>query len=89
MDRQCGSGHNPQQGQKCLDPKDLNKAVICPKYQIPTLEELLPKFIKAKVFGTLDAKDGFYQVELDEYSGLKTTFWTPLVDISTKDSHLE
>jgi len=61
----------------CLDPNDLNKAVIRPKYQMPTLDELLPKLNKAKVFSTLDAKDGFYQVGLDESSSLKTTFWTP------------
>ena len=29
------------------------------------------------MFITLDAKDGFYQVGLDERSSLKTTFWTP------------
>ena len=61
----------------CLNPQDLNKAVIRPKYQMPTLDELLPKLSKAKVFTTLDAKDGFYQVRLDEQSSLKTTFWTP------------
>ena len=61
----------------CLDPKDLNTAVIRPKYQLPTLDELLPKLSRAKVFRTLDAKDGFYQVGLDENSSLKTTFWTP------------
>ena len=61
----------------CLDPQDLNKAVIRPKYQMPTLEELLPKLSKAKVFTTLDAKGGFYQVGLDEQSSLKTTFWAP------------
>ena len=61
----------------CLDPQDLNKAVIRPKYEMPTLDELLPKLSKAKVFTTLDAKDGFYHVELDEQSSLKTTFWTP------------
>ena len=38
---------------------------------------MLPKLSKAKVFSTLDAKDGFYQVGLDEESSLKTTFWTP------------
>ena len=43
----------------CLDPKDLNKAVLRPKYQMPTLEEILPKLNGAKVFTTLDAKDGF------------------------------
>ena len=61
----------------CLDPKDLNKAVKRPKYQMPTLEEVLPKLNKAKVFTTLDAKDGFYQISLDEKSSKLTTFWTP------------
>ena len=28
----------------CMDPKDLNTAVIRLKYQLPTLDELLPKF---------------------------------------------
>ena len=36
----------------CLDPRDLNKAVIHPKYQMPTLDELLPKLSKAKVYST-------------------------------------
>ena len=61
----------------CLDPRDLNKAIQRPKYQMPTLEEILPKLSKAKVFTTLDAKDGFYQIGLDEESSKKTTFWTP------------
>ena len=61
----------------CLDPRDLNKAIQRPKYQMPTLEKILPKLSKAKVFTTLDAKDGFYQIGLDEESSKKTTFWTP------------
>ena len=61
----------------CLDPRDLNKAIQRPKYQMPTLEEILPKLSKAKVFTTLDTKDGFYQIGLDEESSKKTTFWTP------------
>ena len=60
----------------CLDPRDLNKAIQRPKYQMPTLEEVLPRLSKAKVFTTLDAKDGFYQIGLDEASSKKTTFWT-------------
>ena len=67
----------PKKIRICLDPKDLNKAVLRPKYQMATLDEVLPKLSKAKVFSTLDAKDGFYQVGLDEESSLKTTFWTP------------
>ena len=45
--------------------------------QLPTLDELLPKLSRARVFSTLDAKDGFYQVGLDENSSLKNTCWTP------------
>ena len=61
----------------CLDPQELNKAIQRPKYQMPTLEELLPKLCEAKIFSTLDAKDGFYQISLDETSSKLTTFWTP------------
>jgi len=61
----------------CLDPQDLNKAIKRPKYQMPTLEEVLPKLNNTKVFSTLDAKDGFYQIALDEESSKMTTFWTP------------
>ena len=44
---------------------------------MPTLDELLPKLNNPKVFSTLDAKDGFYQIALDEASSKLTTFWTP------------
>ena len=58
-------------------PPDLNRAIKRPKYQMPTVDEVLPKLAKAKVFTVLDAKDGFYQVKLDKESSLVTTFWTP------------
>ena len=61
----------------CIDPKDLNKAIQRPKYQIPTLEEILPQLADARVFSVLDAKDGFHQVKLDSPSSYLTTFWTP------------
>ena len=44
---------------------------------MPTVEEVLPKLSKAKVFTVLDAKDEFHQVKLDNESSLLTTFWTP------------
>jgi len=61
----------------CIDPRDLNKAIKRPKYQMPTLEELLPTLSKARIFSVLDAKDGFHQVKLDDASSELTTFWTP------------
>ena len=68
----------PQKIRICLDPKDLNRAVQRPKFQMPTLEELLPELSKARIFSSFDAKDGFYQVSLDDESSKLTTFWTPL-----------
>lgn len=44
----------------CLDPKDLSKAHKRPKYQMLTLDELLPRLNNAKVFSTLDSKGEFY-----------------------------
>ena len=62
----------------CIDPKDLNRAIIRNHYPIPTLEDVLPQLSRAKCFSLLDAKDGFFQVKLAEGSRKLTTFWTPL-----------
>lgn len=68
----------PQKIRICLDPKYLNRAIHRPKLQMPTLEELLSELSKGRIFSSFDAKDGFYQVSLDEESSKLTTFWTPL-----------
>ena len=61
----------------CIDPKDLNQALKRPHYPMPTIDEVLPRLANAKVFSVLDAKDGFWQVKLEEESSYLTTFWTP------------
>ena len=61
----------------CIDPKDLNKALKRSHYPMPTIEEILPELSKAKVFSVADARNGFWQVKLDEPSSYLTTFWTP------------
>ena len=68
----------PRKLRVCIDPRDLNRAIKAPKYQMSTGDEVLPKLSKAKVFTVLDAKDGFHQVKLDNESSLLTTFWTPI-----------
>ena len=60
-----------------IDPLDLNRAIKRPKYQMPTVVEVLLKLSRAKVFTVLDAKDGFHKVKLDNESSLLTTLWTP------------
>ena len=61
----------------CIDPKDLNKALKRSHYPMPTIEEILPELTKVKVFSVADARNGFWQVKLDEPSSYLTTFWTP------------
>ena len=60
----------------CLDPRDLNKAIIREHYKAPTLEEISHKLAGATVFSKLDAKDGFWSIHLDDASSHLTTFNT-------------
>ena len=61
----------------CLDPADLNKALKREHYPLKTVEEVASSMSEAKVFSTLDATSGFYQIKLAEESTLLTTFNTP------------
>ena len=61
----------------CLDPKDLNKAIKREYHPIPTLEEITPKLTGANLFSKLDARNGYWNVRLDEESSYLTTFSTP------------
>ena len=61
----------------CLDPKDLNKALLRSPHPMTTIDDVIPQLANVKVFSVLDAKDGFWQVELEEESSYLTTFWTP------------
>jgi len=61
----------------CIDPTYLNTALKRANYQMPTIEEILPELANAKIFTTLDAKKGFWQLALDSKSSDLTTFWGP------------
>ena len=54
----------------CIDPKDLNRV-------LRTIDEVLPELSRVKVFSTVDAKNGFWHVELDDDSSRLTTFNSP------------
>ena len=60
----------------CLDPRDLNKAIIWEHNKIPILNEIMQKLSGAKVFSKLDVKDGFWSIHLDTQSSYLTTFNT-------------
>ena len=61
----------------CLDPKDLNKAILREHYPLPTIEDIATPLHGAKVFSILDMSKGFWHVLLDEPSPFLTTFHTP------------
>lgn len=64
----------------CLDPRHLNKALKRPHHRTPTVE-LTHKFSKAKVFSKLDAKSGFWSVQLHPESAdhLPVPLWAILL----------
>ena len=60
-----------------LDPKPLNKALKRSNYQMPTIDDVLPELSRAKVFSTVDARNGYWNLKLDAESRALTTFSTP------------
>ena len=69
--------NKPNKLRICIDPQDLNKALQRAHYPLPTIEEVATRLSKARVFSVLDAKNGFWQVQLDSESSYLTTFNTP------------
>ncbi|XP_062600865.1 uncharacterized protein K02A2.6-like [Saccostrea cucullata] len=61
----------------CLDPMELNKAIMRPHYPMRTLDDILPQVSGAKYFSKLDASSGYWTVGLSRESSLLTTFNTP------------
>ncbi|VDI40084.1 Hypothetical predicted protein [Mytilus galloprovincialis] len=43
----------------CIDPRDLNKAILREHYPLKTVEEVISQMPNAKVFSKLDATSGF------------------------------
>ena len=61
----------------CVDLKPLNENVQREVHPLPTVDDTLAQLTGAKMFSTLDANCGFWQVPLEESSRLLTTFLTP------------
>ena len=68
---------NKREVRCCADLRRLNRAVKREKYVLPTVEEIMPRLAGSKVFTSLDAASGFYQIPLHEDSIGLTTFITP------------
>ena len=58
----------------CLDPMNLNKAIIREPYHFKTLEDIAHLIADSTVMTILDCKKGYWHQELDKASSYLTTF---------------
>ncbi|GFU94092.1 retrovirus-related Pol polyprotein from transposon 297 [Trichonephila clavipes] len=60
----------------CIDYRKLNKKIVEDRYPLPIIEEVLDKLGNGKIFTTLDLKNEFFHVDVDEASRKYTAFVT-------------
>lgn len=58
----------------CIDYHALNQRTIKDSYPLPCIAEIIDSLGKAKIFSTLDATSGYYQIALEEDSKPLTAF---------------
>jgi hypothetical protein len=58
----------------CIDPVDLNEAIKQPYYPIPTFDDALSNQDGAVYFTKLDARSGYWILQLSEKASYLTTF---------------
>lgn len=61
----------------CIDFRRLNKKVIKERFPLPIIEDQIDKLKEAKFFTSLDLKNGFLHVKVNELSQKYTSFVTP------------
>ena len=61
----------------CLDPKNLNRALIRNVHYTASWEDAQHSFVNGRIFSTLDAKSGYWTQKLSKTSEPLTAFNTP------------
>ena len=62
----------------CLDPTNLNKAIVCKQYHFNTPEDIAHLLAEAYIITVCDCRKGYWHQQLDETSTFLTTFNTEL-----------
>ena len=60
----------------CLDPRELNKALLHEHFTLPILEDTLHELGQSRVFSKADLSSGYWHIVLDKPSSMVTTFQT-------------
>ena len=58
----------------CIDFRKLNEVTDRDSYPLPRIDEIIDELSEAKIFSSLDATSGYYQIELSDSSKDKTAF---------------
>ena len=58
----------------CLDPAQLNQALIRPVHRGPMLKGILPKLNNVQYMSIIDASSGYHNLKLDKQLSYLTTF---------------
>lgn len=61
----------------CVDYRSLNKITIKDRYPLPLIDDQIDRLANSCYFTSLDLRDGFHQITVDENSIKFTSFVTP------------
>ncbi|GFX53777.1 retrovirus-related Pol polyprotein from transposon 17.6 [Trichonephila clavipes] len=61
----------------CIDYRKLNQKLVKDKFPLPIIEDVLDTLQEAKVYSTLDLRNGFFHVDVDEDCRKYTSFVIP------------
>ncbi|GFW71089.1 retrovirus-related Pol polyprotein from transposon 412 [Trichonephila clavipes] len=61
----------------CIDHRKLNQKLVKDKFPLPIIEDVLDTLQEAKVYSTLDLRNGFFHVDVDEHCRKYTSFIVP------------
>lgn len=62
----------------CVDYRKINKLIVKDRFPIPIIEDQLDKLEGAKIFSTIDLKNGFFHVGVEQDSRKYTSFVTDM-----------
>ncbi|GFU36803.1 hypothetical protein TNCV_365651 [Trichonephila clavipes] len=61
----------------CIDYRKLNQKLVKDTFSLPIIEDVLDTLQEAKVYSTLDLRNGFFHVDVDEDCRKYTSFIVP------------
>ncbi|GFT71028.1 transposon Ty3-G Gag-Pol polyprotein [Trichonephila clavipes] len=62
---------------ECIDYRKLNQKLVKDKFPLPLIEDVLDTLQESKVYSTLDLRNGFFHVDVDEDCRKYTSFIVP------------